>query len=59
MRKDVGQAAIQVGTNVLTAGIIGLAFIDNGAKLVSAFAAIAFGYAFIYYGVKYRDGDDS
>lgn len=58
MRKDVGEAAIKVGTNVLTAGIIGLAFANSGEAFASAFIAIVFGHAFIYYGIKYRDKGD-
>jgi len=56
MRKDVGEATIKVGSNVITAGFIGLAFANSAESLGSAFIAILLGSILIYYGIKYRDG---
>lgn len=55
MRKDAGEASIKVGTNVITAGFIGLAFANSGESLASAFIAILLGGVLIYYGIKFRD----
>lgn len=56
MRKEVGEAAVKVGTNIATAGGIGLVFLHDGATMANSIVAIICGFFVIFVGIRYRDG---
>lgn len=56
MRKEVGDAAIKAGTNIISAAGIGLFFLNDNIFMVNSFVAIPGGVMIILIGVWYRNG---